>query len=49
MLNFNADDLAGSVEVKHDIRCDFVRIGSRTILKLNVKGVGIGIIFESHG
>ena len=48
MFDFNADDVAGSVEVEHDIRSDFVRTNLRAILKLNVQSVCIGVVFESH-
>lgn len=49
MLNFNADHLAGSVEIEHEVGRDLLRVCAGAVLKLNIKRVGVGKIFESHG
>lgn len=49
MFNFNADHFAGSIEIEHKVGRDLLRVSAGAVLQLNIKRVGVGKIFESHG
>lgn len=48
MLNFNSDDLSGFVKIEHGIGRYLTCVNTGTFLKLDIKRIGIGIIFKFH-
>lgn len=48
MLNLDSDDLSSFVKIEHSIGRYLTRVNAGTFLKLDIKRIGVGVVFKFH-